>query len=449
MRQVLGGVGMSLAVGLLGLATAHAHGRLPGTKQVAFHPSNPDIIAVEGTFGTLVTRNGGETWGYVCTGVMGSDLEEDQTITVMEDGSIVTANDKGVRRGTMNGCSWSVPQSDLDTIAPDQTIVRQSGSSTRVLLSSGTTPEELWRTDDNGETWEQEGNGIEPAAFSSHSIAVAPSASNRIYVGGAMPTGQGKVFRSTDGGESWEGFDVSLQDPEETVVVMAVNPTDPDHVFVRAKHNENDNPTAQDRLLRSTDGGETWTEVRAFEVLRAVEWSGDGETVWAGETDIQGGAANGLFRSMNGGESFERVSDREIECLSYHEGELWACGNDFSEEGYGLGRSSDGGETFEPVLEFTEICGILECPMDADVQSCGPAAGDAQNDINADQPQPTWATAPACSGQSDAGRSGSNPSGGGCSCTVGRSALPGRGLATFLVLLVLPGRRWLRRRGGA
>ena len=67
-------------------------------------------------------------------------------------------------------------------------------------LYAGTIGQSVWRSTDNGDTWERASNGIFPEA-DVRAIAVNPSNPDVVYAG----TESG-VFRSENGGDAWHSL---------------------------------------------------------------------------------------------------------------------------------------------------------------------------------------------------------------------------------------------------
>ena len=94
-------------------------------------------------------------------------------------------------------------------------------------------------------------------------IAVAPSDPNVIYVGtGAgiirpdLATGDG-VYKSTDGGKTWTHL--GLRD-SQMIAMIDVDPTNPNRLFVAALGHPY-GPNAERGIFRSTDGGQSFQKV--------------------------------------------------------------------------------------------------------------------------------------------------------------------------------------------
>jgi photosystem II stability/assembly factor-like uncharacterized protein len=317
------------------------------------------------------------------------------------------------------------------------------------VTSSGGFDNLVYRSTDQGATWEPTGDPIEPILF--EAMAVAPSDPMRVYLSGSYPPTRDTprmpfVHRSNDAGATWER--IAFADFDETdrnIYVLGVDPNDPDHLLMRVK-NEGD-----DRLVRSTDAGTTWSVVQTLPDIDSFAWAENGATVWMG-----GDMGTGLYRSDDGGVSFAQIhAELEISCLSSRGSELWACGNNYT-DGFAIGLSTDGGETFEKKLLYAEIPGMIECaPDSATTTACTPELPDLIFDLglplDAGVPRPDGSVAPwldsgprpdaaerdAATPGSDAGGAAGG-GGGGCSCdSTGRGGTRVPVTAALIVLLVV------------
>jgi photosystem II stability/assembly factor-like uncharacterized protein len=181
----------------------------------------------------------------------------------------------------------------------------------------------------SGGVWKTTNNGIsfEPLFDDQPSIiigdmALDPSNPQRIFVGTGENNssrssygGEG-VFRSEDGGETWTR--VGLEESDRIGRIL-VDPRDPDRVFV-AVLGKLYTPGGQRGVYRSDDGGDTWQLVLAGEndltgyvdlafqpgnpdVIYAAAW----ERIRRPWNFIEGGGGTGVWKSTDGGDTWERV----------------------------------------------------------------------------------------------------------------------------------------------
>ena len=229
----------------------------------------------------------------------------------------------------------------------------------------GSTGGGVWKTTDAGIRWANVSDE-EFEAGSIGALAVAPSDANVIYVGtgSACPRGNVSpgvgVYRSTDAGDSWShaGLDDSGQ-----IGRIQVHPQDPDLVYVAALGHIF-GPNEERGVFRSRDGGANWEKVlHVSDRAGAVDLAMDPANprilfaaIWQVErkpwTLESGGEDSGLWRSKDGGDSWEELTEGLPEGIKGRIGvtvsgadprRVWALVE--AEQG-GLFRSDDGGDRF-------------------------------------------------------------------------------------------------------
>jgi len=185
----------------------------------------------------------------------------------------------------------------------------------------GATGGGVWKTTDAGGSWTNVTDGfIETGSVGA--VTVAPSDPNVVYVGmgetcvrGNLSHGDG-VYRSTDAGKTW--MHLGLDDSRH-IGRIAVHPSDPDVVFVAALGHVF-GPNDQRGVYRSTDGGDTWQRVlHVGDRAGAVDISMDPHNprvLFASMWEISrspwsmdsGGPGSGLHRSTDGGDTWEELT---------------------------------------------------------------------------------------------------------------------------------------------
>ncbi len=120
----------------------------------------------------------------------------------------------------------------------------------------------VWKTTNGGTSWRNLTDGVSNIS-SVGAIAVAPSDDNVIYVGGGEADlredwtyGDG-MYRSTDAGHTWAHLGL---DDARHIARIVIDPRDPDRVLVAAMGHAS-GPNAMRGVYRTTDGGTTWQRV--------------------------------------------------------------------------------------------------------------------------------------------------------------------------------------------
>ncbi len=184
----------------------------------------------------------------------------------------------------------------------------------------------VWRSTDYGSTWVPLFDDQPTGSIGA--IAVAPSNPNIIYVGSGagiirpdLAVGNG-VYKSTDAGKTWTHL--GLRD-SQMIAMIDVDPRDPDRLFVAALGHPY-GPNEERGIFRSTDGGKTFEKVLykdAYTSANDVRIDpNDPNTVYAGlwqqqqsfiEGNEFGGASGGIFKSVDGGTTW-----KQLECGAAH-----------------------------------------------------------------------------------------------------------------------------------
>ncbi len=190
------------------------------------------------------------------------------------------------------------------------------------LYYMGATGGGLWKTENAGISWEN----ISDEYFNVGTIGaigVADSDINVIYVGtGEAPirgvtTSHGDgMYKSTDAGVTWSHIGL----PESGQIArVVVHPENPDLVYV-AVQGQIWGPNEERGVYRSSDGGQTWAAVLQIDsetgatdlsmdptnprVIYAAMWE-HGRKPWFIKS---GGTAGGIYKTSDGGESWEKMS---------------------------------------------------------------------------------------------------------------------------------------------
>ena len=228
----------------------------------------------------------------------------------------------------------------------------------------------VWKTTDGGETW----TNITDRQLKTSSvgaIAVAPSDPNVIYVGmgehavrGVMTSHGDGVYKSTDAGRTWSHVGL---DRTRHISRIRIHPGDPDVVYVAAQGAAY-GPAKDRGVYRSTDGGKTWENVLYVNettgpsdlamdrsnprILYAAMWDHLRQP-WEVRS---GGPGSGLHKSTDGGSTWQRITSGLPEKVgkmgidvSANPDRLYAVVE--ADPAGGLYRSDDAGKTWRPMSD--------------------------------------------------------------------------------------------------
>jgi len=237
----------------------------------------------------------------------------------------------------------------------------------------------VWKTTDAGRTWQPIFDGQPTQSIGA--IAVAPSDPNVIYVGSGeglqrpdLSVGNG-VYKSTDGGQTWKHM--GLADGQQ-IPILLVDPKDSNRVFAAVLgHPYGPNP--ERGVFRSTDGGATWEKVLykdentgamdlAFDpadpqTLYADLWAARQAPWEIGNSFL--GPGSGLYKSTDGGSSWKPLGGG-LPTVAQGLGRIGIgiattsrlyAQVDADREHFGLYRSDDAGATWRRMIGEERLSG--------------------------------------------------------------------------------------------
>ncbi|XZE17953.1 VPS10 domain-containing protein [Pirellulaceae bacterium SH449] len=276
------------------------------------------------------------------------------------------------------------------TIDPNHTDTIWVGTGENVAGRHVGIGDGVYRSKDGGKSFQK--MGLEQSEHISK-IVIDPRNSNVIYVAAQgplwSPGGERGLFKSVDGGTTWRN--VLSKGPYTGVTDIVMDPENPD-ILIAATHQRHRTVWAlldtgpESGIFRSTNGGESWQELTngipgGDKGKIALGISPQDKNVVYASIELTN-RKGGFFRSTNGGQSFEKMSDfvsggtgphyyQEI-YLDPHRFDVIYHANDT------LVRSINGGKTFEPVegrFKHSDNHVVVFLPTDKDFVLVGTDGG--------------------------------------------------------------------------
>ena len=286
-------------------------------------PGKPNLFYFGATGGGVwQTNDGGRTWKNISDGFFGGSI-----------GSI------------------EVAESD-----PNVIYVGGGEKTVRGNVSSGYG---VWKSVDAGKTWKQ--SGLEKSRHIAR-LAIDPNDHNVVYaaVMGNIykPTTERGVYKSTDGGKSWKR--VLFANSDAGAVDLIIDPSNP-RILYASTWNVRRTPYSLSSggegsaLWKSTDRGETWTEISknkgfptdTLGIIGVTVSPVNANRVWA---IVENKDKGGVYRSEDGGATWSYInSERKLRQRAWYYTRIYADSQDENVV-YVLNvryhKSSDGGKTF-------------------------------------------------------------------------------------------------------
>ncbi len=241
----------------------------------------------------------------------------------------------------------------------------------------GATGGGLWKTANGGEDWFPV-TDFQISSSSIGAVAVAETDPDLVFIGtgetcirGNILPGDG-VYRSRDAGATWEhiGFRES-----HGISKIRIHPTNPDIVYV-ASFGKYGVPSEERGVFKSTDGGNTWERIlfrdartgaidivldrNNPDVIYAALW----EAFRKEYTMSSGGPGSGMFKSVDSGDTWTEITRNPgmpaegvvgrigLAVSSANSGRVYAL---FEHDDGGLFRSDDGGDSWELINDERRI----------------------------------------------------------------------------------------------
>lgn len=229
----------------------------------------------------------------------------------------------------------------------------------------------VYKSTDGGNTWQSKGL---QSVGSISKIVIDPTNDDRIYVGAMGPLFRNDdnrgVYRSVDGGDTWQK--VLFLSNKTGVIDMAIHPTNTNVVYAVTWERER---TVENRVYggatsgihRSTDGGDTWTELTTglptdpnLKGRISIDIAQSNPNVLYASYADAIGSVQGVYRTNDGGDNWNTVNSSQLTNVGFH----WWFGGLFIDPadedvvyhvGFDMQKTVDGGASWQSTFINTHV----------------------------------------------------------------------------------------------
>ncbi len=267
-------------------------------RRLLVDPVTPTTVYASSELGIYKSTDGGLTWVASGAGLPAPSLAYRIALAPSTPGTLYADVTTGfpdyLYKSTDGAGSW--------TLLPNApTTIRSLGvdAANPALVYVGSSGGKIWRSADGGTTWSAA--SVPGTAYSVEALAADPVNAGIVYAATYELGGSGdRVYKSTDGGASF----VATPLVDKDVLSLAVDPVTPSTVYAAPSSYS---PPIDPPLWKSTDGGATWNSISTglptpfnAETPIAIDPTSPA-TVYVGGID-------GPYRSVDGGATWTRMA---------------------------------------------------------------------------------------------------------------------------------------------
>jgi photosystem II stability/assembly factor-like uncharacterized protein len=377
--------------------------------EVAIAANDPNRLLLVDMGRCLLTRDGGKTWTnghtriapgadadkepprWICNGLVVTSTWNYYADPFRPDLRYICYTDIGFARSTDRGATWSWWalegrarwQNTCYELAFDPSFPGKlwgAFSDTHDIPNDnvisgrhrGDRPGGVCVSTDHGATWKTANAGMPLAPVVSVVVDPrSPSGARTLYAGLFGPG----VYKSTDDGKTWTAKNTGLgAESNRRVCRVVLHPDGTLFALVTARRQGRTFLPEGVGLYRSTNGGENWTPLNASQTLHwPKDFSvdpRDSRTIYLGASDANGQQEGGLYRTRDGGATWQRLARKGPEHFGAYlhpkrPGWIYLTLTE-SAPGAGLWLSRDDGATWEPLsgLPFRNAQRVAFDPAD-------------------------------------------------------------------------------------
>ena len=349
---------------------AFANGALPSSYGILLPADKPQDVVLATNFGMIISEDGGKSWLWTCERLETSFGYLYGVGPAPRDRFYGLSPDTGLAISDDGSCSWQRAGGALSTLVASDFFVDRTNADRVVAIAaqidSGTGeigPPAVFQSTDGGTTFGTTPLYTAPTGAMVVSLEIARSNPMVMYL--AMyttPDRHPRLLRSSDGGQTWVDRDVEASLGANEFRILTIDPADPDVLYLRVI------ALGMESVAVTRDAGMTFTMPVTVTkgTLSAFLRMESGTVLVGGLVNIDGGGMNGAaYRSTDGGHTFAPWTlspQPHILGLAERGGVLYIAGKNYS-DGWALATSHDEGVTIQPLSSYADVHGIKPCAM--------------------------------------------------------------------------------------
>jgi photosystem II stability/assembly factor-like uncharacterized protein len=306
-------------------------------ETVEIDPAHPEILYAGGAGGGVFkTTDGGTTWTML-EQIVDPSVHIHDILISPDDPQTMYAQTDLIYKSTDGGMSWS-----LFDFFGRVTCLSMSRENPSVLVA-GTGDGKAYYSADGGGSW----TGISGNLPGDRIADIAVGASNEFWAGTANGA-DGHLYHTTNGGVYWDGVDIG-QRAATDIHTIFVDPDDLSTVYVGLVdvHNEMFDSENDDYLLKTQDGGTTWTPIHLPStdgMINVMDRAPTDDTLYVGtggyvyKSNDGGGNWTWIAPPGRNGDMYDIAVDPRNSNVLY-----------LPRRAYGIVKSTDGGTSWTPI----------------------------------------------------------------------------------------------------
>jgi photosystem II stability/assembly factor-like uncharacterized protein len=228
-----------------------------GFDSLVIDPMAPSTLYAVSPLSTIKSTDGGGSWNVIFGFGLRSLFIDPTNSSTIYAATLPGPPFQRIVKSTDGGGTWNAIN---DGLPPDTFIVSLAIDpimpSTLYAAGGG-----IFKSTDGGGSWNEIDTGLPSSSgqrpFSS--LALDPTAPSTIYAGYFAYSGpKGAIYKSTNGGASWDAADAGLTSID--VRVLAIDPVNATTLYTAAGTD----------AFKSVDGGASWTKLFTFQIANST-----------------------------------------------------------------------------------------------------------------------------------------------------------------------------------